>query len=994
MSQYNQNDLEKESLDGASKQGKKLGSAGAKKAAKVAGKALKKAIIATIKILVAHFSVVIGVLVVIYLLYHIAFSFQGTNQQYTRENENDTVLTEEGIPIATDETMTSESKTVRDFYKYHSGISYYQIVGDDNAKLISPDDPDAVQDYYKSAEIFKLNSNLLFSMDEYLFERKFRYPEQFIKPVAYNEDTLVLESLTDEQGFVIAESKELELETGKETGNMIKSVRDYGLASIVKYNMTEDWQKTANLKGTYTQKDVWDNNLKKVVKKSITPEPFNISLPEFTEKINLVEKIISFAGEIQYQYEYKESKARDISSGISTNAKDLVDRIQYGTYKEKIYKYELDGEGNQVLDDSGKPILVLKETKIHKLYKYRSSDSGIFERIPVQTNTTSTEKGTEYLYDYINNFESYVPSDVIEDFDFTGRIDYESIAFNTPGTLVEDYAIPMGTALDSKQFDNSLTFMPYIKKYADEFAIDPYVLLAMLTQESGGKNSNGNGLMQITSSSYTVTQKAKDENGVLQSVSVDLPERKDPDKAIRYGAAYLKRLMDLFDGNVYKAIQAYNLGEGTMNYLKKTYPSEWNSPYGWMIYREAARINSGGANTRSASYKCMVFPSGTKSSGSYWGDSCYVENVLRYYAGNDLDKIQNQGSSWNFFAAAGDLIKSFLPSHTPNIPQIEFSEDVNSETAEIILRTASAYDNKEYFTDVENYEDLNFWDEGFMTSMGSLGIGFQELMTLTGAEGEYMPPIVMGAGMRVSSPFGNRMHPIYKELRFHKGIDVAAPTGTPVYAIADGTIQIAKYGTGYGNYIKVAHTNNTQALYAHLSQIAVTAGQEVKAGQVIGYVGSTGDSTGAHLHFEFHLDGKPIDPISLVERTISIEALKKMREKIGSPYAWGAYGPDTFDCSGLIYWAYRELGYRSMPRTTIEQYTAGVSVSRQDIKPGDLIYFKNDFNDAPVNHVGIYVGKVNGVDQMLHAPEPGKSVEVIEITKYRWDRLVVIKRHQ
>lgn len=116
---------------------------------------------------------------------------------------------------------------------------------------------------------------------------------------------------------------------------------------------------------------------------------------------------------------------------------------------------------------------------------------------------------------------------------------------------------------------------------------------------------------------------------------------------------------------------------------------------------------------------------------------------------------------------------------------------------------------------------------------------------------------------RVSSGFGIRVHPISKDKRAHKGIDYAAPTGTPVRTVGDGTIAFAGVQRGYGNVIEVAHRNNKTTVFAHLSRIDVKKGQKVEQGAVIGAVGSTGFSTGPHLHFEFRVDGEHQDPLTI-----------------------------------------------------------------------------------------------------------------------------------
>ena len=120
-------------------------------------------------------------------------------------------------------------------------------------------------------------------------------------------------------------------------------------------------------------------------------------------------------------------------------------------------------------------------------------------------------------------------------------------------------------------------------------------------------------------------------------------------------------------------------------------------------------------------------------------------------------------------------------------------------------------------------------------------------------------------GARLSSRFGNRKHPILGYTRLHAGVDFAAPTGTPIYAAGDGTVEMAQTNGGYGKYIRIRHNGTYSTAYAHLNGYArgVRTGKRVRQGQVIGYVGSTGRSTGAHLHYEIHRDGKQINPLGL-----------------------------------------------------------------------------------------------------------------------------------
>jgi len=116
---------------------------------------------------------------------------------------------------------------------------------------------------------------------------------------------------------------------------------------------------------------------------------------------------------------------------------------------------------------------------------------------------------------------------------------------------------------------------------------------------------------------------------------------------------------------------------------------------------------------------------------------------------------------------------------------------------------------------------------------------------------------------RISSGFGYRIDPIYKTTKFHEGLDFTAPKGTPIYVTGDGVVSKAgTEGDGYGNKVVVNHGYGYQTLYAHNSRIAVRAGQKVKRGEVIAYVGSTGKSTAPHLHYEVKKGDTKIDPIN------------------------------------------------------------------------------------------------------------------------------------
>jgi murein DD-endopeptidase MepM/ murein hydrolase activator NlpD len=136
-----------------------------------------------------------------------------------------------------------------------------------------------------------------------------------------------------------------------------------------------------------------------------------------------------------------------------------------------------------------------------------------------------------------------------------------------------------------------------------------------------------------------------------------------------------------------------------------------------------------------------------------------------------------------------------------------------------------------------------------------------------------VPSIAPVQGFRLTSAYGVREHPILGGERMHKGLDLAVAAGTPVLAPADGVVEKASWFSSYGNFIEIAHGGNMETRYGHLSGYNVVAGQHVHKGDVIGYVGSTGRSTGPHLHYEVRIGGEAVDPTPYMQMgTLAVAA--------------------------------------------------------------------------------------------------------------------------
>lgn len=117
---------------------------------------------------------------------------------------------------------------------------------------------------------------------------------------------------------------------------------------------------------------------------------------------------------------------------------------------------------------------------------------------------------------------------------------------------------------------------------------------------------------------------------------------------------------------------------------------------------------------------------------------------------------------------------------------------------------------------------------------------------------------------RFTSPYGYRVHPVYKDWRFHYGVDLAAPSGTPIIASRSGVVTAATYSSTAGYYVTLNHQDGFETKYLHMTHYIVSVGESVTAGQVIGYVGSTGTSTGAHLHFSVLYNGAHVNPANYI----------------------------------------------------------------------------------------------------------------------------------
>jgi murein DD-endopeptidase MepM/ murein hydrolase activator NlpD len=248
----------------------------------------------------------------------------------------------------------------------------------------------------------------------------------------------------------------------------------------------------------------------------------------------------------------------------------------------------------------------------------------------------------------------------------------------------------------------------------------------------------------------------------------------------------------------------------------------------------------------------------------------------------------------------------------------------------------------------------------------------------------------------VSDGYGWRLHPISGGKDYHKGVDIAVATGTEILAVHDGVVTFAGNNGDYGLVVMITGEKGVETCYAHCSQLLVTQGQSVKMGDVIAKVGSTGNSTGAHLHFEVLKNGQYLNPMYFaitnddgksfippgtpggvdippypgapMDNARFAAMMEEAQKHLGKPYVFGASGPNTFDCSGFVSYVLSHSIYPGFGRTTAQGiYNICTPVLRANAQPGDLIFFTGTYNAGrPVTHIGLYIG--NGM--MIHAGKP------------------------
>lgn len=202
--------------------------------------------------------------------------------------------------------------------------------------------------------------------------------------------------------------------------------------------------------------------------------------------------------------------------------------------------------------------------------------------------------------------------------------------------------------------------------------------------------------------------------------------------------------------------------------------------------------------------------------------------------------IAAQPALANSAAASADIAATLRTAQSPNQPAAGGEDEQFSKL----------------FSSWQNFEET-----GFAAAKPKAAVG--------GLASVAIPSRNPLAQDRMTSTFGMREHPILGGRRQHKGVDLAAPVGTPIYATADGIVSRASWFSGYGLFVSLEHGGEMQTRYGHMSRLNVAEGQHVHKGDVIGFVGSTGNSTGPHLHYEVRVDGEAVNPLAYMQTSLA-----------------------------------------------------------------------------------------------------------------------------
>lgn len=629
------NSVENESLETA-KSGMKLAKKPilnfCKKAIKVAIKIIGYIIKSILAILGPWLLVIIGVFFVFWVIYDEVFDSKGTEQDLQSEDtkySNDTKIDpKDGDYKNTD--VSKENRMLRAFYTVKSEDSYYVQL--DNGRVVSGSSKEAqkLKDKYGREKMFYLNPDMLWTLDETLNNNKFRYPEQFLKPVDYDKDSFKLKQLTDKNGDLVAESTDYTQKDGSKdyskTDKKVKGVWDYGFASVLKYKKFEE---TKKINGTYNKETYYNKKTGKVEWKDIH-EKFTASYDGYPKDVNLITDAVTPAGTIVNKIKFDEQTNQvALKPGTGAVASDSQDVVvgqettdEYGWVEKTRYEKRKVKKTvpltEEVIDPNtgvktirevqGKTKEIEVEEKVPVKYKdwdktgnkvtfdvkkRKSEDTQVTQRIPQYDGEPDPKEitGNKYFFEYMQNYKTYIPKNALDKFDFEKRTGKsEDSVFDIPvggdestsafpgGSISGDFNAGAGASGDS--YKKSLQYLPQAQSLGAKYGVDPAFIIAMICKESSGNPNDDNGiaygLMQYNYRDNPSTVTIRDANGGTETLDASMSAlRGNPEQQIKVGIAEMQQKLDVVgDKNILAMLVAYNMGEGNLaNQFVKPYLS-------------------------------------------------------------------------------------------------------------------------------------------------------------------------------------------------------------------------------------------------------------------------------------------------------------------------------------------------------------------------------------------------------------------------------------
>lgn len=884
----------------AKKAGRKMGKKMAKKMAKAIGKAVVKVIGKLIALLgpyVLGAIVIIGLIAVIaYIAFDIGYETKGKEQEYQDEDtrlDNKKKKDDKGDYISMN--MSSGNKIVKAFYAYYTNQSYYKVL---DGKMVRADSQSMkdVQDKYKREKEFMLSPDFLWSLDEHLNKKKFRYPEQFIQVVYHDPKTFELKQLTNKNDRLTAKSTKYDEKTGEKVPfKKVPGVWDYGFAPILQYkNYKEQQQK----RGTMTEKEVWNIDKQAFETQKVkNGKSWVENVDGFPKSVYMIEKVTTSIGTIsnKIKHEWQNTgepwtKTITDSVKVSVRYKEKVKEPVLNKYGKPLY-YPVDEKG-KIIEGAGATIEVtpFPVTRTVEVTKYkpgikkakRTIEGYVWSKEPRYEGEPDTSKivGSKYMEDYMFNYTAQVPEnamgsfnlkdrtgkdikglesilkDVTEDLD--AKSDYDN-AGSTSDTSVDNLMNVQG---GSANFKKAMQYIEYYQKYGEMYGVDPLLLASKGAQERAGVHGtsiDGGGAIGISQiqvgSHLNQTRKAFNyKTGKWDSVQVTMSKLSNLETNIQIGAMIFQMEMKEQEYNPLIGLQAYNYGQGAILDVISNYARSKGISVSavrkdvknteWMAWRQ--KVRPGYGDGQYIEHVLSHYPSGNGQKP--WilddkGNKVFIDGDIKMGAGISMteEKDGSSNSIWDFMDALIEKWGELFPDSPKDFSKkhIKVVNKQIGDTPIDILNLSFAMTEKKLFSEY-GYITPKEWKEKYKllfsappSSTGANETGLGDKLN------EFFPSgygEVVAKATKIAVPYNG------------KGISIQAPEGSKVLAIADGTVK--EVGR---DFVVIDHGTGAITRYSTLKEVKVKKGDKVKKGATVGI-------SGKNVFFEVQLDGQPSDP--------------------------------------------------------------------------------------------------------------------------------------